>query len=135
MNDKRRNIKHISTIPDKVCNQGISGLKLDDCKSLVYICCPVAEDMEEVKRYGWFAVTQGCIPIAPHLNFAQVFDACDREESKLIDRFGKILMQKCSEVWVFGDVDNEKTAREIALAERLNLPIRYFSDLCEEAGK
>ncbi len=103
---------------------------------LVYICSPYAGDVTvntaAAKRYCRFAVEQACIPIAPHLLFPQFMDDRIPEERELALRYGCALMDKCSEVWVFGSRISHGMASEIDCAHRSGIKVRYFSD--EVAG-
>lgn len=75
-------------------------------RPLVFICSPYAGDAERnVRRaqgYCRFAVSQNCIPIAPHLLFPQFMEEDDPEQRRLDIFFGLVLQKKCKEVWVFG---------------------------------
>lgn len=54
------------------------------------------------------------------------------KERKLAMFFGNVLMSKCAELWVFGDLISNGMAAEIERAKRKNYAIRYFnSDLKE----
>ena len=104
-------------------------------RPLVYICSPYAGDVETnvkaARRYSRFAMKSGCIPIAPHLLFPQFMN--DRKERELAMFFGKVLMSKCAELWVFGDTISTGMNAEIARAKRKQYRIRYFtSDLKEK---
>ena len=103
---------------------------------LVYICSPYAGDVAvntaAAKRYCRFAVEQACIPIAPHLFFPQFMDDRIPEERELALRFGCALMDKCSEVWVFGSRISHGMASEIDCAHRSGIKVRYFTSDCLE---
>lgn len=103
---------------------------------IVYICSPYAGDVEEnVRRargYCSFAVQQGTLPIAPHLYFIQFMDDSDTHQRNQAMRMNRILLSKCSELWVFGDRISEGMAMEIDQAYHRGMPIRYFTTRCEE---
>lgn len=105
-------------------------------RPLVYVCSPysgnVTRNTKAAQRYCRFAVEQNCIPFAPHLLFPQFLDDNKLKERNLGLFMGKVLMSKCSEVWVFGDDISPGMATEIARAERHNMKIRYFTSACEE---
>jgi hypothetical protein len=105
-------------------------------KPLVYVCSPYAGDTERnivrARRYSRFAMTKGCIPIAPHLLFPQFMDDTDKDERDLGIFMGIVLLKKCAELWVFGSRISEGMAQEIAQAERRSMVIRYFNDRCQE---
>ena len=77
-------------------------------RPLVYICSPFSGDTEEnIKRaqdFCRFALKKGNIPLAPHLMFPQFMDDKNEEERNLAIFMDIILMGKCQEVWVPGDV-------------------------------
>lgn len=54
--------------------------------------------------YSRFAVDSGYLPIAPHLLFPQFMDDGNPKERELAMFFGNVLMSKCAELWVFGDL-------------------------------
>jgi len=105
-------------------------------RSMVYICSPFAGDAEynisRARRYCRFAVSEGCIPLAPHLHYPQFMDDLDKESRELGLTFAQFLLTKCDEVWVFGNRISDGMAREIAKAKELAIPIRFFSEKCEE---
>lgn len=107
-------------------------------RPLVYICSPFSGDMKrnaaKARRYSRHAVDTGYIPLTPHLLFPQFLDDTDPEERSLGLFFGNVLMDKCSEVWVFGGTVSKGMADEIARAKRKHIPLRYFTeDLKEES--
>ncbi len=105
-------------------------------RPLVYICSPYSGDIEQntetARRYSRFAIVMGYIPIAPHLLFPQFLDDSDPEERELGLFFGNVMMSKCAEVWVFGSRISSGMKSEIDRAKRKNMPIRYFSSVCQE---
>ena len=110
--------------------------KLKQYRPLVYICSPFAGDTEyNVNRalgYCRFAVSQGCIPLAPHLHYPQFMDDSDKESREMGLSFALILLSKCDELWVFGDTVSAGMRREIARAKRRGMPIRYYNSKCKE---
>jgi hypothetical protein len=105
-------------------------------KPLVYIASPYAGDTERntgrARGYCRFAVSKGCIPLAPHLHYPQFMDDGDKTQRDLGLRFALILLGKCDELWCFGGKVSEGMAAEIAKAKRRGMPVRYFNDKCEE---
>ena len=108
-------------------------------KPLVYVCSPYAGDTERnvarARRYSRFAVTKGCIPIAPHLLFPQFLDDNDKCERELGIFMGVVLLKKCAELWVFGSRISEGMAQEIDRAKKGGMSIRYFNDRCERIAQ
>ena len=101
-------------------------------RPLVYICSRYSGDTKEnvhaARRYCRFAVKQGYIPIAPHLLFTQFLNDSDEKERELGIKFGKVMMDKCREVWVFGSEFSSGMQEEIDRAVRKNYKIRYFNE-------
>lgn len=105
-------------------------------RPLVYIASPFADDTEynisRARGYCRFAVSKGCIPLAPHLHFPQFMDDGDPEQRELGLFFAAVLLGKCDELWTFGDLVSDGMAREIAKAKKRGIPVRYFNFKCEE---
>jgi hypothetical protein len=105
---------------------------------LVYIASPFAGDTERnimnARGYCRFAVSKGCIPLAPHLHYPQFMDDDDKSQRELGIRFALILLAKCDEVWVFGGRVSEGMSHEIAKAKRRGMSVRYFNNLMEEVS-
>lgn len=106
-------------------------------RPLVYICSPYAGDIRgntaAARRYSRFAVARGAIPVAPHLLYPQFMDDSDPAERALALHFAQVLLDKCSEVWVFGSRVSEGMAGEIERAERRRRTIRHFDEDLKEA--
>ena len=104
---------------------------------LIYIASPFAGAMErnteKARGYCRFAVSKGCIPLAPHLHYPQFMDDDDPKQRELGLRFALILLGKCDELWAFGS-PSEGMSREIAKARKRNIPIRFFNGKCEEVS-
>lgn len=104
-------------------------------RPLVYICSPFSGDIpgniERAKKYSRYAVDSKAIPIAPHLLFPQFMsNDAERELALFMDI---VLLGKCEELWVFGELVTGGMSVEIAKAKRKNMKIRYFTEDCEEA--
>lgn len=108
-------------------------------RPLVFICSPYVGDVErniqKARGYSRFAVTKNYTPFAPHLLFPQFLDDDDSEMRKLGLFMGMVLMGTCSEVWVFGSNITKGMKVEIEKAKERNIPIKYFTDRCEEVAK
>ena len=102
----------------------------------IYICSPFRGDTEvntqNAISYCRFAVKQGYFPIAPHIWLTRFLDDADRNEPDLGISFGLRLLSGCREVWVFGSRISDGMGKEIKEAERRSIPVRYFSEQCEE---
>jgi hypothetical protein len=105
-------------------------------RPLVYICSPFAGDVENnismARVYSRFAVRNACIPLAPHLLFPQFMDDSVPAERSIALFMGMVLLSKCEQVWVFGNIISKGMAAEIKKAEKKNMPIRYFTEELEE---
>ena len=108
-------------------------------RPLVFICSPFAGDMEgnteRAREYSRFAVSKNYIPIAPHLLFPQFLEETDPAGRELGISFGLVLQSMCREMWVFGDTVSKGMAVEIGKAKERGIPIRYFTERCEEVGR
>lgn len=108
-------------------------------RPLVYICSPFAGDtegnIEKARRYSRFAVRNACIPFAPHLLFPQFLDDAVPAERSLAMFMNMVLLGKCEQLWVFGGTISAGMEAEIEKAEKKNMPIRYFTEQCEEVCK
>ena len=109
-------------------------------RPLVYICSPYAGDVVRnilaAQSYCRFAVKEGYIPLASHLHFPQFLSDDDPGERELGIFFGNILMDKCDEVWMFGENFSEGMQAEYARAKKRGYRIRYFTrDLKEVARR
>lgn len=100
-------------------------------RPLVYVASPFAGDTEynvrKAQGYCRFAVSKGCIPIAPHLHYPQFMDDGDMEQRELGLFFALVLLGKCDKLWVFGARVSTGMAAEIAKAKRRGIPIKYFN--------
>lgn len=105
-------------------------------KPLVYICYPFSGDIENnnkrTRAFCRFALDEGNIPLAPHLLFPQFMDDSNEKERDLAIFMDIILMGKCQEVWVLGDVISRGMSIEIEKAKKRRQPVRYFNKDFEE---
>lgn len=95
---------------------------------VVYICSPYSGDVKTntalAKEYCRFAVDNGNVPIAPHLLFPQFID--EESERELALQMDLVLIEKCDELWVFGDEVTSGMKAEIAYAKNKEIKIRFF---------
>lgn len=105
-------------------------------RPMVYICSPYSGDTEKnvksARKYSRFAVDNHCLPITPHIYFTQFMDDSIPEERDTAIFMNWVLMSKCVELWVFGDIISAGMKAEIDRAKRKHLKIRYFSEKLEE---
>lgn len=103
-------------------------------RPFVYICSPFSfgdrqENIRNAQRYCRYAVENHAIPYAPHLLFPQFMDDDVPEERELAMFMNRIMLAKCDEIWIFGDVFSKGMQREIKWAKRKKLYIRYFPEI------
>ena len=105
-------------------------------RPIVYICSPYSGDIERntenARRYSRFAVDQHCLPITPHIYFTQFMNDTIPDEREAALFMNLVLMSKCAELWVFGDVISKGMKAEIDRAKRKHMKIRYFTESLEE---
>ena len=105
-------------------------------RPLVYICSRYSGDVtgniRAARKFCRFAVKHGYIPIAPHLLFTQFLNDSDETERELGMKFGNVLMDKCSEVWIFGSEFSSGMQSEFERAVRKRYKIRFFTEECRE---
>ena len=112
--------------------------KADKYYPLVYVCSPyrgnVDENIINARKYSRFTFDEKNIPITPHLLYPQFINDNDLFERNIaIHKINYVLIGLCKEMWVFGDVITEGMEREILIAKKRKMRIRYFSkDLREE---
>jgi len=105
---------------------------------LVYICSPYSGDIEtnveKARGYSRYALEKGTIPIAPHLLFPQFMNDLDQNEREQAMRMNLILLDRCEELWVFGDELSKGMQQEISRAEKRKKMIRWFDHQCKEVS-
>ncbi len=97
-------------------------------KHLIYVCSPysgeVARNVKRAKAYCRFVLRQNRIPMAPHLLYPQFMDDKDRGRIYTIN---EVILNKCTELWVFGDRRSPGMKKEIAYAKSKLKKIRYVT--------
>ncbi|MDR5586014.1 DUF7768 domain-containing protein [Clostridium aquiflavi] len=118
--------------------KGLKAEKNSVFKPLVYICSPYSGDIEEnVKKardFCRFVLEMNCIPLAPHLLFPQFMNDDIPQEQELAMFMNMVLLGKCNELWVFGDIISNGMAQEIEKAKKRKQLIRYFNEKLQEVG-
>ena len=121
---------------DPVPHEAVSNIEKEQRKwrPLVYVCSPFSGDTagnaEKARRYSRFAVDSGAIPLTPHLLLPQfISDKTERDLALFMDM---VLLGKCEQLWVFGAEITKGMAAEIGKAKKRQMPIRYFTEECEE---
>ena len=97
---------------------------------LIYICSRYAGDVEKnvdaAKKYCRFAINQNVVPLAPHLLYPRFMD--DKKEQGLVRLMNKVLLRRCDQVWVFGEIISSGMGYELELARNYKKPIKYFGE-------
>lgn len=105
-------------------------------RPLVYICSPfsgeVEKNIQNARKFSRYAVEKGRIPVTPHLLYPQFLNDDDPNDRELGLLFGNVLMDKCKEIWVFGERISPGMKGEIARAKKKRYAVRYFTVDCEE---
>ena len=106
----------------------------------VFICSPfaaTAKDKEEKRKEtirniqtaraaSLYAVTEGVIPYTPHLYFPQFLCDDDQDCRELGQMLGLMWLQECDELWVIGRRISDGMKKEIEMAKKLDIPVRYY---------
>lgn len=105
-------------------------------RPLVYVCSPYAGDIENNKKnackFGRFTYKQNGIPLIPHLMYPQFMDDTNEWEREMAIHFNYVLLGKCNELWVFGGVISKGMAREIGIATKRRMKIKWFNARLKE---
>lgn len=124
---------------NNLTNYEIKAEKHSAFRPMVYICSPFSGDVDyntvQARKYSRFAYEQGVIPITPHLLYPQFMTDENPIERADAMHFNYVLLGKCSELWVFGDVISKGMEHEIDIAKKRKQTIRWFNDKCEEVSK
>ena len=97
-------------------------------RPIVYICSPYAgniyDNILKARKYSRFAVDCHCIPFPQFMD-----DTTERDTAVFMNM---IMLSKCHELWVFGDVISDGMKTEIDKAKKKHMKIRYFTEELEE---
>lgn len=95
---------------------------------LIYVASPYAGDVEQnvefAKEACRFVMDEGHAFFAPHLLYPQILDDGNAEERKQGLDMGLEMLQKCDELWCFGDRISQGMFMEIEQAKTLGMPIQ-----------
>lgn len=105
---------------------------------LVFICSPYNGDIERntlrARAYCRFAYSKGAVPFAPHLHNTQFLDEAMQAERQAGIVLGLYVLSHCHELWCFGNKVTTGMRVELEAASKLDIPIKYFTDTCQEAN-
>lgn len=97
-------------------------------QKLVYVCSPVkgnvAYNIARAKEYCREVLIAGYIPLAPHIAFKGVLNDDVPQERETALAAGLEMLQRCDELWYFGDTVSSGMAAEIAAAKELGIPVK-----------
>lgn len=114
-------------------NAKISTDTLKGFSNMIFICSPYRGDVEKnvtkARELCNLCAKEGLFGFAPHLYFPQFTDDSVYWEREFGINQGKLLMQVCSEVWVFGEEITEGMLQEVECARGLDKPVSYISDI------
>ena len=114
---------------------------------VVYICSPLswdeekneavhaAEDLRLAMRCCRFAVSRYCVPVSPQLMYRAFLRDSEKGERMIGNYCGQCLLDKCSEVWVFGDLITNEMEWDVWRAYMRSKPIRWFTEDLVEIEK
>ncbi len=116
-----------SNEPEQELNPGALLRKHETGPKLVYISAPLRGDVEKnidfAKRKAREVFLEGNIPVCPHLMFPSIADPRNPVEDKAAMGMCLKLIERCSEMRVYGPVWSEGMWEEIQYAEKLKIPI------------
>ena len=103
---------------------------------LVYICSPIdvnnPNSVEDAKLYCRFALANLFIPVAPHLWFPQFLRYEHPKEREIAMYCASCFLDKCDEVWIFGEDLTETQKGEILRAKMRGKGVRMFTEDMKE---
>lgn len=91
----------------------------------------VEANKKRAADFAEFAYREGNIPVTVHLLFP-FMDDTEESERKTALFMDTVLMGKCQEVWVLGDILSTGKQREIDVAKKRRQTIRYFNNEFQE---
>lgn len=100
---------------------------------LIFVASPYSRDVEKniefAKEACRHVLNEGNAFFCPHLLYPQILDDDNLEERKLGINMGKEFLDKCDELWVFGNRISSGMFEEIEFARRKGIPIKRIMEL------
>ena len=100
---------------------------------LIFVASPYAGDVEKNIEYAKeacrYVLNEGNAFFCPHLLYPQILDDDNLEERKLGINMGKEFLDKCDELWVFGNRISSGMFEEIEFARGKGIPIKRIMEL------
>ena len=95
----------------------------------VYICAPLGGDVENNLRkavqYTEYALRCGTAPVVSHF-YAECLDDNDPEDRRIGTKAGLALLERCDEMWVFGEKITPGMRAELELCAEQGIPVRFI---------
>jgi len=106
---------------------------VENFKKLIYVCSPYRGNVQENERkamsYCRFVIGCHKAPLAPHLLYPRFLNDSSTLERDIAMQINKILLERCDEIWIFGDRISAGMAKEIAYAKKLGIPRKWFAEV------
>ena len=104
---------------------------------MIYICSLYAGNTEDNTAFArqacGYAISQGAVPLAPHLLYPQILNDSIPEERETGIRLGLEVLERCEELWICGDRMSAGMKREAAYAKARGILVRRIP-VCEIMG-
>lgn len=101
---------------------------------LVYVASAFAGDVERnlmnARQYCRFAAERDAVSLTPHLLLPQFMS--EETERNAAMAMNRVILERCDELWLFGDEITDGMAQEFVWAKQRGMPIRYFDGECKE---
>jgi hypothetical protein len=109
---------------------------IENYKKLIYVCSPyrgdVVENEKKAMKYCRFVIGCNKAPLAPHLLYPRFLNDSSPLEREIAMQINKILLERCDELWVFGNDITQGMGKEVAYAKKLGIPMKWFKEEMEE---
>lgn len=107
-----------------------------DYMPMVYVASKFSQgdretNLENARRYCKYVVGKGKIALAPHLMMPQFISEDDPDGRELAMRMNMIFIDKCDEVWFFGEL-SPGMRMELDHARFRQKDIHFFNEDCQE---
>ena len=106
---------------------------------VVFICSSFSGDgkecLEKAKRYARFAGSRSSVPVTPHLMSRPHRRHTAAPERTIGLYCGLCLLDKCSEIWIFGDIKTNDMEWEVWRAYMRDKTIRWFTEDLKEVER
>lgn len=103
-------------------------------RKVIYVCSPfkgdIAANIQRAREYCKLILEAGHMPYAAHLTLDGVLDDNNPPEREKALQIGVVMVRRCNELWIFGNAISEGMKREIEVASRNNIRIKFY-----EAGE